>query len=51
MEQRKKRRKARRQKRQKQAVPTFLLLVLAVCLMSAYIIYTVLRPSRWTESI
>ena len=54
MEQRKKRRKARRQKRQKQAVPTFLLLVLAVCLMSAYIIYTVLSdpgPARWTSSL
>ena len=54
MEQRNQRRKARRQKRQKQAVPTFLLLVLAVCLMSAYIIYTVLSdpgPTRWTSSL
>ena len=54
MEQRNQRRKARRQKRQKQAVPTFLLLVLAVCLMSAYIIYTVLSdpgPARWTSSL
>ena len=54
MEQRNQRRKARRQKRQKQAVPTFLLLVLAVCLMSAYIIYSVLRdpgPARWTSSL
>lgn len=54
MEKRRNRRQARRQKWQKHAVPTFLLLVLAVCLVSCYIIYTVLAgagPFRWTSSL
>ena len=54
MEQRKKRRRTRREKYQKLAMPTFLLLVLTVCLVSVYIIYSVLRgpgPVRWTSSL
>ena len=54
MEQRRKRRRTRREKYQKLAMPTFLLLVLTVCLVSVYIIYSVLRgpgPVRWTSSL
>lgn len=54
MEQQTTRRRARRQKWQKQAVPTFVLLVIAVCLASFYTIYSVLAgpgPVRWTSSL